>query len=61
MIGETAFHPLNAGGKQMESSKQAEMVLARIEKILSIRRAGAGDKSWEVAGSTNDVWKTRVG
>jgi hypothetical protein len=52
MIGETAFHPLNAGGKLRESSKQAEMLLARIEKILSIRGRPRGDKI-KGADSTN--------
>jgi hypothetical protein len=42
MMGEGAFHPLKAGRKQPESSKQAEMALAWVSKILSIHRLGAG-------------------
>jgi len=40
MMGEGAFHPLKAGRKRPESSKQAEMALAGIVKILAIGRSG---------------------
>jgi hypothetical protein len=42
MIGEGAFHPLKASGKGPESSKQAEMTLDWIVKILAICHPGRG-------------------
>jgi hypothetical protein len=47
MIGEGAFHPLKASGNGPESSKQAEMALAWIVKILAICRLEPGTKSRE--------------
>jgi hypothetical protein len=43
MMEKRAFHPLKARRKRPESSKQAEMALAWIVKILSIRRVRRPD------------------
>jgi hypothetical protein len=47
MIGEGTFHPLKAREKGPESSKQPEMALAGIVKILAICRRDRGTKSRE--------------
>jgi hypothetical protein len=43
MMEKRAFHPLKARRKRPESSKQAEIALAWIATILSIRRFSRPD------------------
>jgi hypothetical protein len=62
MMEKRAFHPLKASGKGPESSKQAEMALARIVKILAISRlAGEPNRGREIADLRERVEDTRSG